>query len=461
MNKKRKIIMFSMIFAIGIIMILNYKFNIIEKMTKIGLKNEETIKISYQVYDNSTENKLKTLITINDIDGIDYVEYSDGNKVNGNKKDKMSFDYVMDKDQNYTFKIKSIDNDKIQEYTVCADEQFVNDYGVGINKLKDEEGYKVIEITNNIDLNDFKTYYQIGENSDWIEGTEKIGLLDYDLTKSKLVNEDNTITINAKIVNSNTNNTVNLSKKFNVNTNSTTNEFEADSLLSAIDSYDLDTGIYKINVNGETYNLKIYSFNNDLEISADTSFGTEEDVANKEEYAKNMVVLKVKGNLTIDENSIITSYASKNGYGGTKGMMVYCTGTLTNNGIISMTARGAKAEGQNVYLWKNSDNSYEFVPSDGAEGGKGSSSVYYEKGKNGNNGINRQTGGGGSGEVTFDISGSGQYGTSYSGGTGGRTGVIKAELQMDRKMEVRVAMEAEAIVLLPNLVVVALEIQED
>ena len=292
-------------------------------------------------------------------------------------------------------------------------------------------------------------------------GNKKIGLLDYDLTKSQLVNEDNTITINAKIVNSNTNNTVNLSKKFNVNTNSTTNEFEADSLLSALDSYDLDTGIYKINVNGETYNLKIYSFDNDLEISADTSFGTEEDVANKEEYAKNMVVLKVKGNLTIDENSIITSYASKNGYGGTKGMMVYCTGTLTNNGIISMTARGAKAEGQNVYLWKNSDNSYEFIPAYGAEGGKGSSSVYYEKGKNGNNGINRQTGGGGSGEVTYDISGSGQYGTSYSGGTGGRTGVIKAELQMDRKMEVRVAMEAEAIVLLPNLVVVALEIQED
>ena len=67
MNKKRKIIIFSMIFAIGIIMILNYKFNIIGKITKIGLKNEETIKISYQVYDNSTENKLKTLITINDM----------------------------------------------------------------------------------------------------------------------------------------------------------------------------------------------------------------------------------------------------------------------------------------------------------------------------------------------------------------------------------------------------------
>ena len=42
-----------------------------------------------------------------------------------------------------------------------------------------------------------------------------------------------------------------------------------------------------------------------------------------------------------------------NGYGGPKGMFIYCTGTITNNGTIDMTARGAKAVGQNVYLWKN------------------------------------------------------------------------------------------------------------
>ena len=31
------------------------------------------------------------------------------------------------------------------------------------------------------------------------------------------------------------------------------------------------------------------------------------------------------------------------GMGGPKGMFVYCTEDLTNNGIISMTARGARA----------------------------------------------------------------------------------------------------------------------
>ena len=37
-------------------------------------------------------------------------------------------------------------------------------------------------------------------------------------------------------------------------------------------------------------------------------------------------------------------------------------GTLTNNGTISMTARGAKAEGQDVYLLKNLEGNYEFIP---------------------------------------------------------------------------------------------------
>ena len=46
-------------------------------------------------------------------------------------------------------------------------------------------------------------------------------------------------------------------------------------------------------------------------------------------------------------------------------------GTLTNNGTISMTARGAKAEGQNVYLFKNLDSTYEYVPKEGGSGGKG------------------------------------------------------------------------------------------
>ena len=102
-------------------------------------------------------------------------------------------------------------------------------------------------------------------------------------------------------------------------------------------------------------------------------------------------------------------------------MTIYCTGTITNNGTIDMTARGAKAEGQNVYLWKNMDNSYEFVPKVGAAGGN---SVVggVTNGIAGQNATNRQTGGGGSGAARHfagdaGVSGAGTNGTSYSGGT--------------------------------------------
>ena len=73
-------------------------------------------------------------------------------------------------------------------------------------------------------------------------------------------------------------------------------------------------------------------------------------------------------------------------------MLLYVTGNLENNGTITMTARGAKSAGQNVYLWKNEAeaNSYEYVPAVGAAGGAG---VYdYVAGKSGATGTARRTG---------------------------------------------------------------------
>lgn len=170
------------------------------------------------------------------------------------------------------------------------------------------------------------------------------------------------------------------------------------------------------NVDGATLSNNVYEFGSKTT-----------DVATENENAKNMVVLKVNGNLTINEGITLTACKSDDGYGGPKGMMIYCTGTLTNNGTVSMTARGAKAEGENVYLWQNLDNSYEYVPAIGATGGK-SVTTYEEQSSNGIDGdlgSGRQTGGGGSGASNASdadpvaVSGAGGNGTSYSGGTGG------------------------------------------
>ena len=429
-NKNTIIYMLIIIFTIIILAILNNNFKIIEKITNGRLQNadeetEEQPLISYQVYDNSDESKIKTLVNVNDNSGIEYVEYPDGTKTYGNSKKQVTLDYIMEKKQNYTFKVKTKSNESIQEKTICADDEFINNNGIYIANISSENGYKVIDIENRTTLTGFKTYYQIGKNGNWTEGTGKIGLTDYDLTKNNLINEDNTITINAKIENQTTQNVVNVTKKYEVETSSQNNSYNSESLLKALENNEISTGTYKVTVEDETYNLKVYSFNEDLNIKADTTLGTEEDVATASEYAKNMIVLKVNGDLTIDEGTTLTAYASKDGYGGPKGMTIYCTGTLTNNGTIDMTARGAKAVGQNVYLFKNADNTYEYVPAVGADGGKSVGGYAIDSdGNDGINGINRQTGGGGSGSCyqgryTTSYSGAGAKGTSYSGGTGG------------------------------------------
>ena len=50
-------------------------------------------------------------------------------------------------------------------------------------------------------------------------------------------------------------------------------------------------------------------------------------------------------------------------------MIVYCTGKIENNGNISMTGKGAWALGENVYIYKSSNNVFEFVPAIGGTGG--------------------------------------------------------------------------------------------
>ncbi|MNS82809.1 hypothetical protein D3C72_1165650 [compost metagenome] len=162
------------------------------------------------------------------------------------------------------------------------------------------------------------------------------------------------------------------------------------------------------NINGATLNNNVYEFGDKT-----TDVGTASTNAN------NMVILKINGNLTINSGVKLTACASDSGYGGPKGLLIYCSGEITNNGEISMTARGAKAIGQNVYLWKNSDNTFEYIDAIGANGSAGITAQ--TNGVAGVNATGRKTGGGGSGASmrTATKGGAGAQGTSYSGGSGG------------------------------------------
>lgn len=196
-----------------------------------------------------------------------------------------------------------------------------------------------------------------------------------------------------------------------------TETIKADSLISAIRNTNKGDGYYNIEVEGndaqvETYKVQL------INLYDNVTYSEESPILGTSTLDGAMLILKYHKDLTIDTGVTIQPFNRK------KGMFVCVNGQLINNGTITMTARGAKSEGQNVYLWKNQEGSYEFVPKvgvSGAEGGRAPSGYGATAGKTPNTATNRMTGGGGggAGEYYYNTGGKGSAGTSYSGGTGG------------------------------------------
>ena len=202
-----------------------------------------------------------------------------------------------------------------------------------------------------------------------------------------------------------------------------------DSIVQGVRDSELENGTYTFrvtgNINGtnetKDYKVELINYYDDVTYTANTSLGD-----STTEYK--MLVVKYHKNLTVNSGVYVTA-TTVSSLTYKKGMYLCVMGELKNYGTISMTARGTYNQaGENVYLWKNSDNSYEYVPAVGGAGGAGvsaSDSLYMTSivhGRNGGSGTNRKTGGGGSGGATAlrgtGRTGSGGAGTSYSGGAG-------------------------------------------
>ena len=167
--------------------------------------------------------------------------------------------------------------------------------------------------------------------------------------------------------------------------------------------------------------------NGNQTITEDTKYGKLTDCASSaNDMATRMVIVKANGNYTINSDVTVEPNFNET-YGGPKGFLLYVTGTLTNNGTINNN-HGAYAKGEDVYLFKNANGNFEYVPSVGGLGGTElttSAKNATVPGNPGQDGENRSTAGGGSGvaghgdEPGTATSGKGGKGTSYSGGAGG------------------------------------------
>lgn len=381
----------------------------INKNLQIEKIEKPTVKVYYQVC-AVNGNIADALVTIEGKE-IEQIVCQDIT-IEAKNRGKIVLDRKFEEDKEYKIDVKLQNEEIVRSYNL------IYSTNPRIEILNDEfienEEEKNIEITypNNENL---INYYSLDDGVTWIKSEEggnkqqlKVRVSDkYTITAKSISKEGKTI-YNEKIF-----------YKFAL----------SESLLQATNEQIIKGNYYRINIKNEDYYAHTYIYNEDTTISENTTYGDINDVASANEYARHTVIVKINGNLNINNNVQVTAY--RNNYGGPKGMLVYVTGTLENKGTITMTARGAKAIGQNLYLWENADKTnseYEYVPKDGANGGAAAYGTGSNKGIQGNrgaNGINRQTGGGASGGIYLagsrgTYSGAGTRGTSYSGGTGGR-----------------------------------------
>ena len=167
MRKKKLLIIFILILTLVFCTFAGVKIT-------INVQNKQTEKLnkkelfSYIVYDNQDEKNIKTLVTINSENGIEYIECPDGRKINGNSKNTISLDYMVEKNKDNEFKIKELEKDEVQKNLNINDES-INNSTLKVNIDEDINGYEVISLENNINLENYKTYYKVGKNGNWVE----------------------------------------------------------------------------------------------------------------------------------------------------------------------------------------------------------------------------------------------------------------------------------------------------
>ena len=456
MKNKNKIILItlmSLLFIIAITIVILNKTGIINRINQNSKQEEIKKEISYEVYKHANGQTAMLVIAEDTENGIQKIIYPNNEmELYCNGKTKVAFDYNTDitGKESLTFIMVNTLGEEIEK-TIAINDQFYLDM-INHSLTKETETQKALTV--NYKEGSVTKQYKIGETQNWTDYTNKIRLDDYQILET-LGNENREPHIYLKQVDKIGNEIIVESKlKYKIDENVTYNQedtvIEGESILACVENNNLETGNYIFKVTGtakdenaegvfetktETieYPVELYNYNEDANYISNnvaTIDGREYTGMGNIGSEKRMLILKYNGNLNINSEATITpTGTSKNINGATylctkKGMFIYCAGTLTNNGTITMTAKGTvNQEGENVYLYKNEDNTYEYVPAIGANGG--TSVQWTSSGIIGEIGINRKTGGGGSGSAYRDReiykvgSGAGGTGTAYSGGTGG------------------------------------------
>ncbi|MFV0250050.1 MAG: Ig-like domain-containing protein [Bacilli bacterium] len=366
-------------------------------------------------------NSINNSIVLADLATEKFVIPSDDNITSGDPDDDIEISKIKIKGEEATFLTVQFENGKIKNAGFCING--INIYYDGLEVTQSDNNYCEFVVVTSLEVEELDILS--------VEETHKInvtvepsnGTVIYESSDETVAEVDDTGLITTK-------------KEGTITISVTSGKYNKNFNLSVISKN--DSLIYKIKkatyqndsfqtltINEKDYSIHYYVYDSDQIWTTNMTFGNDADVGTASTDANNMIVVKVNGDLTINQGVTVTSYSGS--YGGSKGFLLYVTGTITNKGTITGTGKGAKAVGEVVYLWQNENETYEYIPAIGSNGaaartGSGSISTKYV-GNAGVAGTLRGTGGGGSGGTIAasksTTSGAGAAGTSYSGGTGG------------------------------------------
>ncbi len=433
MQNKKKIILIiiiALLFVMSITLVVLKRTGVIDRIIDNNNKEEIVKQISYEVYKHVNGKTAMLVIAEDTENGIEKIIYPNNEmELYCNGKTKVAFDYNTDitGKESLTFKAINTKGEEI-ERTIQINNQFYLDM-IDYNLTRETETQQALTV--NYKAGSAVKQYMIGDSSAWVNYTNIIRLDDYQILEA-LGNRDVKVALrqvdsigNEIIIN------VEHTILDTVTYKQENTVIEGESILACVENNNLESGnyIFRITYNGEgntiDYPVELYNYNEDANYEASNEIvigNTKYTGTGKTNSEKRMLILKYNGDLTINSGVTISPTGTSATINGVaylctkKGMFIYCAGTLTNNGNITMTAKGTVNQtGENVYLHKNEDNTYEYVPAIGGAGGAG---VVNKTANNGVAGTARRTGGGGAGAGINRASKAGGSGTSYSGGVG-------------------------------------------
>lgn len=280
-NKKLSFIIFSIIFAVILISI--FSANIIIK--KI---NDNTLKAS----ETNARNRLNTVLALASSEKENNTQYnnesfltsiltSNGLIVNGNIVSLDNWNFEIDREN------LSITNNLGPTLVTLTDEL--------LKVLSATSANFLVKIKSNINIDKI-----IIENNDGSFNTENINSTYFE--KDICINLDKVYTIS--IITSDGKTSI---KKLSKNIVDLKDPIFIgnESLLAKVSNDINESGYHTINCNDESYDIHSYVYYDDLVISSNTYFGDVNDVGSSYSNAKNMIILKVNGNLIINERSYI------------------------------------------------------------------------------------------------------------------------------------------------------------